>query len=58
MTTMKEEIEALHRNKTWELVELLEGRKAIGCKWVYKIKQDDNNRLERYREILVVKEYA
>ena len=38
ITAMQEEMEALHRNKTWELVTLPEGRKAIGNKWVYKIK--------------------
>ncbi|KOM25686.1 hypothetical protein LR48_Vigan153s000800 [Vigna angularis] len=58
MTAMHEEIEALHRNKTWELVELPKGRKAIGNKWVYKIKRDGNEQVERYRARLVVKGYA
>jgi len=43
MTSMHEEMETLHRNKTWEIVKLLEGWKAIGCKWVYKIKCDNND---------------
>ncbi|GKE40223.1 hypothetical protein Tco_1463628, partial [Tanacetum coccineum] len=30
--------DALLRNGTWEFVELPEGRKAIGSKWIYKIK--------------------
>jgi hypothetical protein len=38
MAAMQEVIEALHRNNTWELVELPKGRKAIGNKWVFKIK--------------------
>ncbi|KAH9647728.1 hypothetical protein KPL70_025300 [Citrus sinensis] len=58
MTAMQEEIEALHKNKTWELVPLPRGRKAIGNKWVYKIKRDGNNQVERYRARLVVKGYA
>ncbi|KAL6313137.1 hypothetical protein AAG906_019607 [Vitis piasezkii] len=29
-----EEIQSLHKNKTWDLVELLEEKKAIRCKWV------------------------
>lgn len=55
---MHEEIEALHRNKTWELVELPKSRKTIGNKWVYKIKRDCNEQVERYRARLVVKGYA
>ncbi|KAH9668902.1 Integrase catalytic domain-containing protein [Citrus sinensis] len=58
MTAMQEEIEALHKNKTWELIPLPHGRKAIGNKWVYKIKRDDNDQVERYRARLVVKGYA
>ncbi|KAH9803717.1 hypothetical protein KPL71_001892 [Citrus sinensis] len=57
-TTMQEEIEALHKNKTWELIPLPHGRKAIGNKWVYKIKRDGNDQVERYRARLVVKGYA
>jgi hypothetical protein len=58
MTAMQEEIEALHKNNTWDLVPLPQGRKAIGNKWVYKIKRDGNNQVERYRARLVVKGYA
>lgn len=58
MTAMQEEIEALHKNKTWQLVPLPRGRKAIGNKWVYKIKRDSNDQVERYRARLVVKGYA
>ena len=30
---MKEEMDALERNKTCDLVELLKGRKVFDCKW-------------------------
>ncbi|KAK9109634.1 hypothetical protein Sjap_017694 [Stephania japonica] len=53
-----EEIEALHKNKTWELVPLPGGRKPIGNKWVYKIKRNSDDQVERYRARLVVKGYA
>jgi hypothetical protein len=29
---MAEEMESLHMNQTWDLVELLERKRAIGCK--------------------------
>ena len=43
MAAMHEEIEALHKNKTWELVPQPRGRKVIRNKWVYKIKCDGND---------------
>ena len=36
---MKEEIKQIEHNETWELVDLPEGKKPIGLKWVYKIKK-------------------
>ncbi|GJR04390.1 retrovirus-related pol polyprotein from transposon TNT 1-94 [Tanacetum coccineum] len=55
---MQKEIEALHKNKTWELVPLQGGRNPIRNKWVYKIKRNSDDQEERYRARLVVKGYA
>ncbi|KAL4324423.1 hypothetical protein GQ457_11G022250 [Hibiscus cannabinus] len=57
-TTMSEEISALERNNTWELVPLPEGKQAIGCKWVYKTKLKSDGSLERYKARLVAKGYT
>jgi len=35
---MDKEIQALDANNTWEVVSLLQGKKPIDCKWVYKAK--------------------
>ncbi|KAK4388608.1 Retrovirus-related Pol polyprotein from transposon TNT 1-94 [Sesamum angolense] len=35
---MVEEMLSLHKNQTWELVQLPEGKKAIRCKWMYRKK--------------------
>ena len=35
---MKAKIDVLERNGTWKLTELLEAKKAIGVKWVFKTK--------------------
>jgi hypothetical protein len=35
---MKLEMDALEKNGTWKLVTLPEGKKTVGCKWVYTIK--------------------
>ncbi|GAA0165643.1 transmembrane signal receptor [Lithospermum erythrorhizon] len=53
MSVMQEEIEALHKNETWKLVSLPYGRKVISNKWVYKIKRDSNDQIERYRARLI-----
>ncbi|KAJ0555649.1 putative RNA-directed DNA polymerase [Helianthus annuus] len=58
INAMNEEIEALNRNKTWDLVDLPVGRKPIGCKWVYKIKYRSNGEIERYKARLVAKGYS
>lgn len=38
------EYRSLIENETWELVDLPEGRKAIGCKWVFRVKHDGKGR--------------
>ena len=52
------EYNSLIENKTWKLVELPPGRKAIGCKWVFKLKHDVDGRVERFKARLVAKGYA
>ncbi|XP_076894024.1 uncharacterized protein LOC143546196 [Bidens hawaiensis] len=58
VNAMNEEMEALHRNNTWTLVDLPEGRKPIGCKWVYKIKYKSTGEIERFKARLVAKGYS
>ncbi|KAJ4758369.1 Retroelement pol polyprotein-like [Rhynchospora pubera] len=51
---MRIEIEALERNDTWTIEDLPSGKKAIGCKWVYRIKYHSDGTIERYKARLVV----
>jgi len=55
---MDKEMAALDANATWELVILLEDKKAIGCKWVYKIKHNADGSMSKYKARLVAKGYA
>jgi hypothetical protein len=55
---MDEEMAALDANMTWELVPLPEGKKTIGCKWVYKVKHNSDGSISRYKARLVAKGYA
>nr|GEX69890.1 retrovirus-related Pol polyprotein from transposon TNT 1-94 [Tanacetum cinerariifolium] len=38
VVAMKEEVESLHKNETWELVKLLKEKRVISCKWLFKVK--------------------
>jgi len=55
---MKEEINSLNKNHIWSLFELPEGKKAIRCKWTFKIKKDANGKIHCYKARLVAKGYA
>lgn len=54
---MQAEIVALSNNQTWSIVPLPVGKKAIGSKWVYKIKRNSDGSIERYKARLVAKGY-
>lgn len=54
---MREEINSLNENHTWNLVKLPDNRKAIGNKWVFKIKEDEKGNPIRYRARLVAMGY-
>lgn len=51
-----EEMKALERNKTWELVELPEG-KVVGLKWIYKMKYKPDGSIQKYKARLVARGY-
>ena len=49
MQAMKTEMKSLKENDVWELVELLDGRKTVGSKWVYKVKTGADESVEYYK---------
>lgn len=55
---MKDEIDAIEKNHTWELVELPAGRKPIGLKWVFKTKRDSDGKIIKHKARLVAKGYV
>ena len=55
---MAEELQALEKNRTWDLVDLPLNKFVIGYKWVYKIKTRANGLIERYKARLVVKGFT
>jgi hypothetical protein len=53
-----EEMNSLMGLQAWELPELPEGRRAIGCKWVFRTKYDSEGKAYRYKARLVAKGYS
>ena len=58
MAAMQAEYDAIVKNGTWYLVDLPPGKKTIGTKWVYKLKQKPDGSIDRYKVRLVAKGYA
>ncbi|PWA71822.1 ribonuclease H-like domain-containing protein [Artemisia annua] len=52
------EMKALYENDTFEIVELPSDRKAIGSKWVYKIKYKSSGDIDRFKARLVVQGFG
>ncbi|KAL1536502.1 hypothetical protein AAHA92_29144 [Salvia divinorum] len=59
LQAMIEEIESLIKNKTWILVDKVEGRKVISCKWIYKKKLESaENDKVRFKARLVARGFT
>uniref|UniRef100_A0ABD2WMT1 Integrase catalytic domain-containing protein n=1 Tax=Trichogramma kaykai TaxID=54128 RepID=A0ABD2WMT1_9HYME len=54
---MQDEMDSLKKNQVWELVNPPVNSKIIGCRWVYKIKNDAAGKSMRYKARLVAKGY-
>lgn len=55
---MLDEMKSIEKNGTWEMVELPEGKNAIGLKWVFKTKFAADGSLQKHKARLVAKGYA
>lgn len=47
------ELESLSKMRTWELAELPKDKKAIGSKWIFRVKRDNQNNITKYKARLV-----
>lgn len=53
-----DEVRAHLENGTWKVVRLPKGKRAIGSRWVFKIKRNADGSIERYKGRIVAKGYA
>ena len=51
-------MEALQKNNTWKLIPQPEGKKTVGCKWVFSIKYKADGSIDRYKARLVAKGFT
>jgi hypothetical protein len=52
---MESEIQSMHNNQGWNLVDPNNGVRPIGCKWVLMKKMDKDRNVHIYKARLVVK---
>jgi hypothetical protein len=56
--TMNSKLQAIEANKTWSWLELPNGQKAIGLKWVFKLKKNAAGEVVKHKARLVAKGYS
>jgi len=55
---MQAEMQSIEQNQTWDVSDLLANQKAIGLKWVFKVKKDPDGKVVKHKARLVAKGYA
>jgi hypothetical protein len=55
---MEDEMRSMSANQVWKLEEIPEGDKTVGCKWIYKIKRDSKENIDRFKARLVAKGFT
>ena len=52
---MKSELDSMYSNQVWDLVEVPNCIKPVGCKWVYKRKRGIDGKVGTFKVRLVAK---
>jgi hypothetical protein len=55
---MRDKINLVEHNKTWELVKLPARHQAIGLKWVFKLKRDKAGKVIKHKARLVARSFV
>jgi hypothetical protein len=52
---MRDEMDSITENDTWELATLPAGHRPIGLKWIFKVKRDEKGVVQKHKARLVAK---
>ncbi|PRQ34018.1 putative RNA-directed DNA polymerase [Rosa chinensis] len=55
---MHDELKALDDNRTWSIVKLPKRQKIVGARWIYKIKFNSDDSIERHKARLVARGFT
>jgi hypothetical protein len=55
---VKEELDALYRNKTWDICPRPTHQRVVDCRWVFKIKYNADGSIQRYKARLCAKGFT
>lgn len=55
--SMKEEMQPIEKNYTWNLVQLPSNKKTIDVRWVFKVKEGLNDEVMKYKARLLVRDF-
>jgi hypothetical protein len=58
LEAMEDELSSMSSNGAWDLVEIPNGAKNVGCKWIYETKYDYKGKIERFKARLVAKGFT
>jgi hypothetical protein len=58
LVAMEDKLKSLSLNDFWDLVEVPNGAKRAGCKWVYKTKCDSKGSIKRFKASLIAKGFT
>jgi hypothetical protein len=49
LRAMESEIQSMHDNQGWNLVDPIDGMRPIGCKWIFEKKADKDGNVHIYK---------
>jgi hypothetical protein len=55
---MQSEMDAVEKNRTWELADLPHGHNTITLKWVFKLKRDEAGAIIKHKACLVARDFV